>query len=150
MVDPTDACLFGASLGSVDSISAVLGDSLKVMEERLVYLSAHAALILLWNSFAIPKLLYTPRTAPCFLCPTLKSYDELLTSIVSSITNIDFRAEDSAWSQATLLIRLGGLGIRCSVRLAPSAFLASAAATCDLVQRTLPTHLKSLTHYTKA
>ncbi len=114
------------------------------MGERLHHISAHDALILLRNSFAIPKLLYTLRTAPCFHSPALGSYDQELQSIVSNITNIHFSPDDPAWSQATLPIRLGGLGIRRAVQLAPSAFLASAAATRDLVQDILPGHLSSL------
>ena len=45
--------------------------------------------------------------------------------------------------QATLPVGNGGLGIRRAVQLAPSAFLASAAATHDLVQCILPTRLQS-------
>ena len=74
----------------------------------------------------------------------LNFYDDMLKFIVSSVFNIDFSANDPAWSQATLPIGMGGLGIRCSVQLAPSAFLASAAATYDLVQHILPVHLQSL------
>ena len=39
---------------------------------------------------------------------------------------------------------MGGLGIRRSVQLAPSVFLASAAATRDLIHHILPVHLQSL------
>ncbi len=142
------ACLLGVPLGCLESISAVLRGKmsyLKLMGERLEHISAHDALILLCNSFAIPKLLYTLRTAPCFLSPVLGSYDDLLQSIVSRITNITFTEDVATWSQATLPIRMGGLGIRRSVQLAPSAFLASAAATSDLVHHILPAHLQSLT-----
>ena len=147
VVDPSSASLLGVPLGSLDSISKVIMDkvnSLKIMGERLHHISAHDALILLRNSFAIPKLLYTLRTAPCFHSPALKAYDEELKSIVSNITNIHFSNDDPAWFQATLPVRMGGLGIRRAVQLAPSAYLASAAATCDLMQDILPGHLRSL------
>ena len=39
---------------------------------------------------------------PRFLSSTLITYDVLLKSIVSSITNIRFSDDDQAWSQATL------------------------------------------------
>ena len=52
--------------------------------------------------------------------------------------------EDPSWIQATLPIRCGGLGISSAVQLAPSAFLASAAACHDLVHRIIPTYLQDL------
>ena len=106
-------------------MSAALQDkvnSLEVMGARLEQFSSHDAILLLRNSFVIPKLLYLLRTSPCFRSPTIASYDELLKSIVSSVTNIHFTADDPAWTQATLPVRFGRLGIRSTVQLAPSAF----------------------------
>ena len=50
------------------------------MGKRLGHIAAHDALILLCNSCAIPKLLYTLRTAPCFFSPVLEFYDGVLKS----------------------------------------------------------------------
>ena len=44
--------------------------------------------------------------------------------------------------QASLPVRARGIGIRRAVQLAPSAFLASAAGSSDLVYQILPPHLK--------
>ena len=74
----------------------------------------------------------------------MELYDQELQSIVSNICNNHFSEDDPAWLQATLPIRIGGLGIRRAVQLAPSAYLASAAAAHDLVQDILPGHLRSL------
>ena len=101
-------------LGDVASVSDTLSGkihALEVMGDRLGYMSAHDALILLRNSFSIPKLLHILRTSPAFLSPALATYDESLQSIVSSITNIKFEPDDPAWTQATLPIGVGGLGI---------------------------------------
>ena len=147
IIDPSDAHLLGSPIGNLDSISAVLGDkvkSLAVMGDRLRHFSAHDSLLLLRNSFSIPKLLYTLRTSPCFLSPTLDSYDKTLKSIVSTITNIHLVEGEPAWLQAALPVGSGGLGIRSAVQLAPSAFLASAAASSDLVSQILPASLQSL------
>ena len=147
MVDPSEACLLGSPLGDVASVSGTLSGkihALEVMGDRLGYMSAHDALILLRNSFSIPKLLHILRTSPAFLSPALATYDESLQCIVSSITNIQFEPDDPAWTQATLPIGVGGLGIRSAVQLAPSAFLASAAATRDLVCQILPPRLQPL------
>ena len=64
-------------------------------------------------------------------------YDDLLRSVLSSITNVSMKKE-SVWFQATLPVAMGGLGIRRAVQLAPSAFLASAAGCSDLIHRLLP------------
>ena len=146
VVDPSSATLLGSPIGDVHSISSSVGGKINVlrkMGERLQHLSTHDAIILLRHSFALPKLLYCLRTSPCFLSPLLQTYDDLLKSITSAIININFSENDLAWTQATLPVNFGGLGIRSAVQLAPSAFLASAAASSVLVQRLLPPHLKN-------
>src|SRR6185436_11073625 len=52
------------------------------------------------------------------------------------------------WIQASLPIKAGGLGIHRVVQVAPSAFLASNAATRCLVAAMLPTRLRSLVDQT--
>ena len=145
-VNPCDASLLGSSVGNIFSINNILEEKTalhKKMGDRLVHLSSHDAILLLKHSFAIPKLLNNLRTSPCFLSPALEVYDKTLRSIVSGITNIHFEESDSAWLQATLLVKLGGLGVRSAVQLAPSAFLASAAASSDLVHHIVPPTLQS-------
>ena len=146
VIDPLDACLLGSPIGDCGSISNTIDEKVRllgIMGDRLQHLEAHDAILLLRHSFAIPKLLYTLRTAPCFLSPNLESYDVELRSIVSTITNIHFNIDDPAWTQASLPVRYGGLGIRSAVQLAPSAFLASAAGSSDLVYRILPIHFQN-------
>ena len=109
---------------------------LRTMGDRLQHISAHDALLLLRNSFAIPQLLYLLRTSPSFLSPSLKVYDDVLRSIMGTIANTCL--EDNAWNQASLPVKADGLGIRSAVQLAPSAFLSSAAASADLVRHILP------------
>ena len=136
IVDPAKATLLGSPVGDVSSISDILmskTDMLRRMGDRLQLLPAHDAILLLKHCFALPKLLYNLRTAPCFLSPVLQEYDGLLKSSLSGITNIHFGEDDPAWTQATLPVKMGGLGVRSAVQLAPSAFLASAVAASDLV-----------------
>ena len=80
------------------------------MGERFQYLMAHDSLVLLRNSFAIPKLQYLLRTAPCFKSTSLQHYDDALRSIVCSVANIQLEALESAWVQATLPVKMGGPG----------------------------------------
>ena len=146
VVDPMSATLLGSPIGDVGSISNMISEKIHLLEtmgERLQYLFAHDAILLLRHSFAIPKLLYSLRTSPCFLSSNLKSYDVVLRSILSGITNTHFNEDDPAWTQASLPVKFGGLGIRSAVQLAPSAFLTSAAGSSDLVHDILPPHLQN-------
>ena len=146
VVSPNEATLLGSSIGDTSSITDILRTKttmLKRMGDRLHHLSAHDAVLLLKHSFALPKLLYNLRTSPCFLSPALQEYDNLLKSIVSGITNIHFGEDCPTWLQATLPVKMGGLGIRSAVQLAPSAFLASAAASSALVRHIVPLALQA-------
>ena len=139
-VNKEDATLLGSPIGNHRSIDEALtkkGNSLKIMGSRLCHLRMHDALILLRHSLAIPKILYLLRTAPCFSSPCLESFDHDLRIILSEMLNINLDS-DSAWSQATLPVGFGGIGVRSAVQLAPSAFLASAAGCSDLIHRILP------------
>lgn len=64
--------------------------------------------------------------------------------ILADILNVNLDAH-STWVQATLPVGEGGLGIRRSVQLAPSAFLASAAGCNDLLIQILPSRLTDIT-----
>ena len=147
ITDPNIACLLGSPIGNIESTSKAIVEKarlLEIMGDRLQHLEAHDALLLLRHSLAIPKLLFTLRTAPSFLSPSLSLYDDKLRSIVSSITNSHLTSEDHAWTQATLPVKYGGLGIRSAVQLAPSAFLASAAGSSDLAHQLLPSDLQGI------
>ena len=62
---------------------------LTTMGERLQHLTMQDALLLLHNSFIVPKLLYIIRSSPSFLSPTLQRYDDILRFIVSDISNVN-------------------------------------------------------------
>ena len=97
-VDPKDAVLLGSPIGQSASIDAAITsrvEALKFMGHRLTHFRKHDALILLRHSFAIPKILYILRTAPCFSSPCLESFDQELCSIVGAVVNISLE-EDSA------------------------------------------------------
>ena len=141
VIEPTFATLLGSPLGNEACVSVALDkkvNNLAKMRDRLALLIAHDSLLLLHNSFFIPKLLYLLRTVPCFLSPNLTSYDKLLSSIVGRICNVHMTTTDTGWSQAYLPVRSGGLGLRSAVQLAPSAFMSSAAASKKLMSQILP------------
>ena len=138
----SQATLLGSPIGNIDCIDNCLQKKialLQIMGERLDLLCSHDALILLRHCFSIPKVLYILRTAPCFLSYHPKSFDDLLCNTLSNIVNISLDS-DVAWLQASLLVKVGGIGIRRSTQLAPSAFLASAMGCADLIHQILPPH----------
>ena len=150
-VKPGQATLLGSPIGGLESIDITLSEklsSLKVLGTRLVHLHKQDALLLLRNAFAIPKILYVLRTAPCFYSTILETFDQELRSILSTVLNVSLD-NNSTWTQATLPIASGGIGIRSSIQLAPSAFLASAAGSSTLVYQTLPDRLAKVPYQAK-
>jgi hypothetical protein len=95
------------------------------------------------NVLAIPRLMYLLRSAPCTGSPKLELYDGVLRQTLTSVLNVDL--SDDRWLQASLPVRWGGLGIRGVTMLAPSAYLASAASTTELVLNLLPSNLRNCT-----
>ena len=143
--DINAAVLLGAPLFPGATLIGILNNKLEELQrltERLTLMPAHDALFLLRNVLSLPRLLYTLRTAPCVGSAELISYDNHLRATLSHTLNIDL--SDDRWRQASLPVRWGGLGTRGAVQLAPSAYLASAAASSGLVQRLLPIRLRSI------
>ena len=78
----------------------------------------------------------------------MASYDNTLREILGSVTNtlLVNACDHQAWLQASLPVKCEGLGIRRASQVAPSAYLASVAASTELVcaistasHRSLPT-----------
>ena len=142
-VEPSEARLLGSPIGDSTSIDSVLHskhDALKNMGERLSLLHSQDALLLLRNVFSLPKVLYVLCTAPCFKSSILLDLDHLQRKLLESICNVQL--DDNAWTQASLPIAAGGLGIRSFTMLAPSAFLVSAAGSSHIARLILPAPLK--------
>ncbi|XP_060804915.1 uncharacterized protein LOC132902733 [Amyelois transitella] len=100
--------------------------------DRLTKISSHSALFVLKFCLFIPKLTYLLRCCPIWKYPTLvQPIDQLLKNKIELILNISFGEE--AWTQASLPIRNGGLGIRKISCVALPAFLSSIHSTSNLV-----------------
>ena len=83
----------------------------KAMTEKLSLLDRHPAYFLLKNCFSMPKLIYLLRSSPTFQHPDLLAdFGDCLKSCGTVICNVSF--DDIGWIQATLYIRLGGVGLR--------------------------------------
>ena len=144
-VSCSQATLLGSPIGGLECIGHTIEEKIDMLERMGSYLhalSSDDALLLLRHSFAIPKVLYVLRTAPCFLSPELARFDESLHHLVCVILNVPLD-DNSAWLQASLPVRNGGIGIRRSVQLAASTYLASAACCSELIPQILPPHLST-------
>merc|ERR1712015_304240 len=98
------------------------------MMTNLEKIDSHPAVFLLQNALAIPKVMYFLRTSPTWRNrEILEQFDESLRSRLGRILNN--KINDRIWTQMTLPISLGGLGIRKTVDLAVPAFLSSPNAT---------------------
>jgi hypothetical protein len=134
-----DACLLGAPLFVGPAMDSSLESRCAELEraiDRFSLISSHDALVILKNAVGSGKLLYILRAAPCVGHPALERFDSLLRKALSVVTNSDI--PEIGWIQASLPVASGGMGIRSVVLLAPSAFLASAAATLELQQSLRP------------
>ena len=95
-----------------------------------------AELHLLRSCLSTGKISHLLRTVPPGSADEhFRHFDEGLRSTLSQILRCTI--SDSAWLQATLPFRLGGLGLRESLRTAPIAFLASCRNTYLLVAQLL-------------
>ena len=75
-------------------------------------------------------------TSPCAGNPLLSTFDKVLRCGYSKILNVNLN--DTQWTQAILPVYMGCLRVRSACMLAPSAFLASAAANLSLREAILP------------
>ena len=132
VVAVTTAVLLRSSVRDIYSIFKTISEKtqlLKTMGSCLQYLSAHDAILLPSHSFAILKMRHILRTSPCFGSFVLQSYD--------------LQADSLAWTQASVPVTFGGLGVRSAVQLSSLAFLASTISSEELISQILPPHLQA-------
>ena len=104
----------------------------KGMTEKLSLLDRHLAYFLLKNCFSMQKLMYLLRSSPTSQHPDLLvDFDNCTMSCATYICNASF--DDIGWIQATLPIRLGGIGLRRASDSAPPAYLVSISASRSLI-----------------
>ena len=143
VVNCSMATLLGSPVSSAECNENMLLSKVEVlgfMDEKLGLLTSHDALLLLQHSFAILKVLFVLRTAPCFLSDQLRGFNGILQLVLSHTLNIDLTLQ-STWLQATLPVRARGIGTRRAFQLASSAYLASDAGCSDLIHQILPSYL---------
>ena len=132
-LDIDSAYLLGAPIMPGNAMNSILTARVQDLERavtRLCLIDSQDALLILRSAYSSPKLQNVLRSSPCSGHPTLAEFDKQLRIGLSSITNCEIT--DIAWIQASQPIRCSGLGVRSVEMLAPSAYLASAAATLTL------------------
>ncbi|XP_073960116.1 uncharacterized protein [Choristoneura fumiferana] len=98
---------------------------------RLRLINPHMALVITRYCLFVPKFMYFLRCCPFWQHESkLKPLDELIRKTLSEILNCSF--DERSWTQATLPIRFGGLGVRSISSVALPAFLSSGYSTRDL------------------
>ena len=147
-VTPDKAHFLGTPIGGEEGISDALREKIEALDtmgNMLCHFHAHDAYYPLQHSFTFHKLHYTLRTSSCSKTPTPAFY-HLLQLLLGEIVNVNTADSDMAWTQASLPVGSGGLGIRSATQLAPSAFLASAAGYASITQDLLPPRLRETTY----
>ena len=144
-IEPHQAMLLGAPIGNDGEIDDILSKKIEEFQRlanRIKQLCAHDAFFLLKNCFSLPKLQYILRCAPCLQKPKFyQRYDNSIRETLQLILNIEL--SDSAWNQATLPVKNGGIGIRLATQVALPAYLSSIASSDQLILQLLPARLHS-------
>jgi len=137
-----DMTMLGSPVPPSQGIDDVLSRKrakLKRLSTRLPYMPSHDSLYLIPHVVTTPRIMCTLRTSPCTDSNELLRYDETIKSTLPSTMNI--KLTESGWRQAVLPVRWGGLGIRSTVQLSPSAYMASAAGAASMLLNILPQRL---------
>src|SRR6218665_2467852 len=112
--------LLGASLLPEKALFSALDTCVANLETALdrLQLTARQDVLLLLR--CLPKLMYLLRCAPCYNQLHLIDYDKPLRGGMERILNISL--PEDQWMQASLPIKMGGLGVRRVSSLALPAF----------------------------
>jgi len=98
--------------------------------DRLGMLGSQDALILLRASFGTPRVQHLLRCSPSSDHPGLGKFDEIQRDALSKATNACL--QDCHWNQASLPLKMGGLGLRQVSTLALPSYLASSSGSAPL------------------
>ena len=138
IVNKSSLRLLGAPIFD-ESFSSFVDEKIRHFQSvsaRLLQISTHMAYFILRNCSFTPKFIYLLRCSHFWKHPNLLAVlDDTLKQVLSSIINIQF--DNHSWTQATLPIRFGGLGVRKISSVCLPAFLSSAHSSKSLVNQIL-------------
>jgi len=119
--------------------------------DRLQKINSHMAYNIIKYCLFVPKFTYVLRCCQLWKYPILlQKLDDIVKHTLVSIINIPL--DNRSWSQASLPIRLGGLGIRKISCVSLPAFLSSVNSTKSLANSILAPSLgiTEISHLTEA
>ncbi|XP_063617938.1 uncharacterized protein LOC134790882 [Cydia splendana] len=138
ITDKDSLCLLGSPIfeESYSKFACDTTSKFQTYESRLLEISPHFALCIIKFCLFVPKLMYVLRCCPFtkFL-NLLTPLDDLIKTNLESILNLQFSEE--SWTQASLPIRHGGLGIRKISSVSTPAFLSSVHSSATLIGKIL-------------
>ena len=122
---PIHAQGHGEALSAIDEITRTLVD-------RTATIGSHPAFFFLSRYAAVPRAIYLLRASPVYAAEeSLQAIDDRLRAATSQYCNVDL--DEDSWTQASLPLRHGGLGLRRLTDVALPAYIASAEAARELV-----------------
>ena len=128
--------LLGAPLdvGGLEDALALCSRKVELICDRVQTLDSHWALFFLTRYASAPRLSHLLRSSPAYLRPALlHSIDTLVRDALVKCCNVNL--SESAWRQATLPTRMGGLGVRSVADLALPCFMSSVHSALGLMRR---------------
>ncbi|KAJ0179217.1 hypothetical protein K1T71_004929 [Dendrolimus kikuchii] len=138
LVNNSSLHLLGAPIFD-ESIPNYVEENIKKFREssdRLLQINTHMAYTIIRYCLFVPKFTYTLRCCQLWKQTSLlQTLDNIVRDTLISIINLEM--DDRAWSQCSLPVKLGGLGVRKISSVALPAFLSSAYSTRDLVFKIL-------------
>jgi hypothetical protein len=139
LADKTNLELLGSPIYQENMVNSIRKkkDDLTRMCDRLLTIDAQSAIFLFRHSIGAPRSNYLLRSSQCYVLGDLLSeFDEIQRITLRGILNIEL--DESAWNQASLPMRNGGLGIRKISDLALPAYISSATRSKALVSMLAP------------
>ena len=134
-----DLVLLGSSFGdgSLEPAVTAVSRKMDLFCDRIQSLDAHTALFFLVHHASVPRLSYVLRTSPVYKCvDALRAIDDRVHRALILATNVNIEGE--AWMQASLPVRMGGLGVRRVLPLSLPCFIASLSSSLPLAREICP------------
>ena len=131
--------LLGSPLdeAGIKAAAEAASNTISTLCNRIRSLDTHSATFFLAHHVSAPRLQYLLRSSSMYLDrPCLRDIDEMVRSALTDVCNVTL--DDSAWEQATLPLRHGGLGVRSVEKLALPCYIASLTAAAPLIATIIP------------
>ena len=131
--------LLGSPLAE-DGIQAstdIASGTIHTLCDRIRELDTHTATFFLAHFISAPRLQYLLRSSPIYTKEAaLQEIDDTVKSTLTDVCNVQL--DSASWTQASLPMRYGGLGVRSVARLALPCYIASLNAAAPLIASIVP------------